>query len=203
MTKTKYLGLTLSALAAIAGVNTARASEDNHFAGGYVVLSQEWKNASATVDGEKIKKSEAAPSIGLGYTFAMDKHSTLGIKATFDTKSGEYGVGDVTGLGETEAKEKSHYSIAIEPGYAINDKWLVFGILAYHRAKAELVAANASQSSANLNGFGYGLGAKYALPNHWFLMGEIQKVDYHVKSFGASEVKPASTVVALGLGYHF
>lgn len=202
MTKTKYLSLTLSAMVALTAMSAAQASEDNHFAGGYVVLSQEWKSASATIDGEKIKKSEAAPSIGLGYTFAIDKHSTLGIKATFDTKSGEYGVGETT-LGETEVKEKSHYSIAIEPGYAINDKWLVFGILAYHRAKAELVANTASQGTTSLNGFGYGVGAKYALPNHWFLMGEIQKVDYRSRFIGASDVKPTSTVVALGIGYHF
>lgn len=175
---------------------------DNHFAGGYVVFSQERKNATASVDGEKIKKSEAAPSIGLGYTFAVDNHATVGIKATIDIKKGEYGVGE-TALGETEVLEKSHYSIALEPGYAINDKWLVFGILAYHKAKAELVTANASSGSTNLAGFGYGLGAKYALPNHWFLMGEVQKVDYRSKLIGAADVKPTSTVVALGLGYHF
>ena len=177
-------------------------ANDNHFEGGYVVLSQEWKHASATLDGEKIKKSEAAPSIGLGYTFAVDNHATVGIKATIDTKNGEYGVGE-SALGETEVLEKSHYSIAVEPGYAINDKWLVFGILAYHKAKSELVVSKASHGDSHLTGFGYGVGAKYALPNHWFLMGEIQRVDYRSKMIGAVDVKPASTVVALGLGYHF
>ena len=171
----------------------------NHFAGGYVVLSQEWKTASATVDADKFKKSEAAPSIGLGYNFALDARSTIGLKLTVDAKNGEYGVG-----GETEVKEKSHYSIAVEPGYAINDKVLVFGILAYHKAKAELVVEpEGSLGQTKVSGFGYGIGAKYALSDHLFLMAEVQKVDYRRKLIGEAEVKPSSTVVALGLGYHF
>ena len=198
----KKSALLLLPIASIFACGLAHASEENHFAGGYVVLAQEWKNASATVDGEKIKKSEAAPSLGLGYTFALDKRATLGIKATLDTKNGEYGVGPIAG--GMEVKEKSHYSIAVEPGYAINDKWLVFGILAYHRAKAEVVAEEpASAAGAHVSGFGYGLGAKYALPNHWFLMGEVQKVDYRSKMIGEFNAKPSSTVVSLGVGYHF
>jgi len=202
MKKIKFTAIALVAISSLSSFSVANASEDNHFAGGYVVLSQEWKSASVFVDAEKIKKSEAAPSIGFGYTFALDKHATIGIKATIDTKNGEYGVGDIGG-NETEVKEKSHYSIAVEPGYAINDKWLVFGILAYHKAKTELISNAVSQGTANLTGFGYGLGAKYALPNHWFLMGEIQKVDYKSKLVGGSVVKPSSSVFALGLGYHF
>ena len=199
MQKSTFL---LLPIASIFACGLAHASEDNHFSGGYVVLAQEWKNASVTVDGEKIKKSEAAPSLGVGYTFALDKHTTLGIKATVDAKSGEYGVGPIQ-AGEAEVKEKSHYSIAIEPGYAINDKWLVFGILAYHRAKAEVVVAETSGTGAHVSGFGYGLGAKYALLNHWFLMGEVQKIDYRSKMIGEFNVKPSSTVVSLGVGYHF
>jgi len=200
----KHAAIACCAMAGMMAATSTHASEDNHFAGGYVVLSQEWKSASATVDGEKIKKSEAAPSIGLGYTFAVDKHATVGVKATFDTKKGEYGVGETAlGAGETELKEKSHYSIAVEPGYAIRDDLLVFGILAYHKANTELIATGATKGTGSLNGFGYGVGAKLALPNHWFLMGEIQKVDYRSKMVAGSEVKPSSTVLALGLGYHF
>lgn len=196
----KKSSLLLLSLASILGTGAVNAA-DNHFAGSYLVLSQEWKSASATVDGVKLKKSEAAPSIGLGYTFALDSHSTLGIKATVDTKNGEYGVGAIAD-GEAEVKEKSHYAIAIEPGYAINDKWLVFGILAYHRAKAQVVE-EASTASAHVSGFGYGLGAKYALSHHWFMMGEVQKLDYRNKMVVDHNVKPSSTVVSLGLGYHF
>ena len=192
----------LLAITSVFSSGLAYASEDNHFAGGYVVLAQEWKNASVTVDGEKIKKSEAAPSLGVGYTFPLDKHATLGIKAAMDAKSGEYGVGPIQ-AGEAEVREKSHYSIAIEPGYAINDKWLVFGILAYHRAKAEVVVTETSGASAHVSGFGYGLGAKYALLNHWFLMGEVQKIDYRSKMIDGFTVKPSSTVVSFGIGYHF
>jgi opacity protein-like surface antigen len=176
----------------------AQASEENHFAGGYAVVTQEWKKASATVDGEKLKKSEAAPSIGVGYNFALDAHKTLGIKATLDTKSGEYGTG-----ADSEVKEKSHYSLAFEPGYAVNDKVLVFGILAYHKAKAEYVVAETAVGSASLTGFGYGIGAKYALANHLFLMGEVQKIGYSSKTIDSVVIKPASTVIAVGLGYHF
>lgn len=198
MKKSLLIRAVATATLAAAASLSAHAAGDNHFAGGYVVLAQEWKSASATVDDEKLKKSEAAPSIGVGYNFALDSHTTLGIKATFDTKNGEYG----SSL-EREVKEKSHYSIAVEPGYAINDKVLVFGILAYHKAKAEYIAEESSKGSANVTGFGYGVGAKYALANHLFLMAEVQKINYGSKTIGEASIKPASTVVALGLGYHF
>lgn len=192
------------ALLALSGAALAHADE-NHFAGPYVVVSNEWKHASVKVDGEKISKSEAAPSIGVGYTFGIDHHATLGLKATFDAKSGEYGVGEtaLSTSAETVVKEKSHYSIAVEPGYAINDQILVFGILAYHGAKAELLTGDTALGRSSLSGFGYGVGAKYALPNHFFLMAELQKVNYQGKTIAGSEVKPSSTVAAVGIGYHF
>ncbi|MGV0958648.1 MAG: porin family protein [Limnohabitans sp.] len=203
MSKKNQLISVAAALLAIAGTGAVHA-EQNHFAGPYVVVTNEWKNASATVDGEKIKKSESAPSIALGYTLGLDAHSTLGFKVAFDTKNGEYGVGDVGGK-ETEVKEKSHYSIAVEPGYAINDKVLVFGILAYHKAKAELVnVTDETSSTRGISGYGYGVGAKYSLSHHFFLMAELQKVSYRSKAIDpASSVKPSSNVLALGVGYHF
>ena len=179
------------------------AGSENHFQGAYVVLSNEWKSASVTVADEKIKRSEAAPSIGAGYNFAIDSHKTLGIKLTVDTKKGEYGVGDAGGT-EGAVQEKSHYSVAIEPGYAFNDKFLAFGILAYHSAKAKLEAPGLEvEGESRIHGYGYGIGAKYALPHHLFLMAEIQQVRYNSKTIETVSIKPKSNVIALGLGYHF
>jgi len=203
-----YKALLLAIFSTTLGLTTtaafAETHSDNHFEGAYVVLSNEWKSASVTVDGEKIKKSEAAPSIGAGYTFAIDSHKTIGIKLTVDTKKGEYGMGETTagGVGETAVQEKSHYSVAIEPGYAINDKFLAFGILAYHSAKAKLESTD-HEGESRIHGFGYGIGAKYALPHHIFLMAELQQVKYGSKTIDTVSVKPKSNVVSLGLGYHF
>lgn len=173
----------------------------NHFAGAYVVLSNEWKRGSARVDGEKITQSENAPSFGIGYTFAINERYTLGLKATVDLKSGEYGSGEVsTRSGETIVKEKSHYSLAVEPGYVVDDKTLVFGILAYHTAKAEIEDAS---GSANLSGVGYGLGFKRTIGDHVFVTGELQHVSYGSKTIDGSTVKPSSTTGSVGLGYHF
>ncbi len=195
------LSITLLSLNAFADEHHA---EHNHFEGAYVVLANEWKSASVKVDDEKIKKSESAPSLAVGYTFAIDSHSTLGVKLTVDTKNGEYGAGEtVLGAGETMVQEKSHYSLAVEPGYAFDDKLLVFGILGYHHAKANLLLDEVSQGQATLSGVGYGLGAKYAFADHMFLMLEYQHVNYSSTTIDASKIKPASDVIALGLGYHF
>lgn len=173
----------------------------NHFAGAYVVLSNEWKRGSVKVDGEKISQSESAPSFGVGYTFAMNERYTLGLKATIDLKSGEYGAGEVsTRSGETKVTEKSHYSLAVEPGYVVNDETLVFGILAYHTAKAEIEDAS---GSARLQGVGYGVGFKRTLGNNLFVTGELQRVDYGTKTVDGSSLKPSSTTGSVGLGYHF
>lgn len=185
----------------LAGTTSVHA-EENHFVGGYAVITDEWKSASVKIDGEKINKHESAPSVGLGYNFGVGQHGTFGIKATFDAKKGEYGVGEVSGK-ETEVKEKSHYSIALEPGYAFNDKLLGFGILAYHHATAELVQDAASKGSSGVTGYGYGVGAKYVLADHIFLIAEVQKVNYQSKKIDGFEIKPSSTVTALGIGYHF
>jgi opacity protein-like surface antigen len=188
------LAAALSALPAVA--------EENHFAGAYAVISNEWKSASASVDGGSINASESAPSIALGYNFALNARTTLGFKVASDIKSGEYGKG-VTHRGDTAVEERQHYSLAIEPGYVLNDHALVFGILAWHSAKARLLVDEERQGESNLTGLGYGIGGKYTLSHHLFVMGEIQKVSYDSQTIGGSNVKPSSTVVAVGLGYHF
>jgi hypothetical protein len=172
---------------------------ENHFAGPYIVFTNEWKRASVKVDGEKISKSESAPSFGLGYTFALNSSYTLGLKISGDFKSGEYGAGDVAGT-ETKVVEKNHYSVAVEPGYVVNPQLLVFGILAYHTALAEI---ENGIESARMKGVGYGIGFKHSIADHLFLMGELQRVDYGSKTIDGSTVKPSSTVGAIGLGYHF
>jgi opacity protein-like surface antigen len=176
---------------------------ENHFAGPYIVLTNEWKRASAKVDGEKISKSESAPSFSIGYTYALNSSYTLGLKISADFKSGEYGAGEVAARAvgsETKVVEKNHYSIAVEPGYVVNNQLLVFGILAYHTALAEIEGA---AGSARMNGVGYGLGFKHTIADHLFLMGELQQIGYGSKTIDGSTVKPSSTVGAIGLGYHF
>ena len=165
------------------------------------MISNEWKSGSVKVNGEKITKSEAAPSFGIGYTFAINDRYTLGLKATADLKKGEYGAGEVSSRsGETKVLEKSHYSLALEPGFAVNDKTLVFGILAYHTAQTEIEDGS---SSARLSGIGYGIGFKRTLSDHLFLMGELQRVDYGSKTVDGTTLKPSSTTSSVGLGYHF
>jgi len=179
--------------------NTHSEHNENHFVGPYVVLTNEWKRSSAKVDGEKISKSELAASLGLGYTFGLSPSHTLGIKLSGDFRSGEYGSGDVASVA-TKVIEKHHYSVAVEPGYVVNPQLLVFGILAYHTAVAEIEGGT---ESARMKGIGYGIGFKHAIADHLFLMGELQRVDYGTKTIDNYAVKPSSTVGAIGLGYHF
>jgi hypothetical protein len=171
----------------------------NHFEGAYFVITEEWKRPSVRVDGEKISVSEAAPSFGAGYTFALSDHMTLGFKAGIDFKSGEFGKGDISGT-ETVVLEKSHYSLAVEPGYVLDQHTLVFGILAYHHART---AFEGGTQTVGISGVGYGVGFKRTLADHLFLMGEIQQVKYGSATVDGSTVKPTSNTAALGLGYHF
>lgn len=171
----------------------------NHFEGAYFVITEEWKSPSVRVDGEKISKSEAAPSFGAGYTFALTDKYTLGLKASFDFKNGEFGSGDISGT-DTKVLEKNHYSVAVEPGYVIDQHTLVFGILAYHHANTGFEGGT---QTVGISGVGYGVGFKRTLANHVFLMGELQQVKYGSASVDGSTVKPTSNTAALGLGYHF
>lgn len=173
----------------------------NHFEGAYVVITQEWKRPSVRVDGEKVKVSESAPSLGVGYTFALSDKTTLGLKATVDLKQGEFGKGETAALvGETSVLEKSHYSLAVEPGYVVNQQTLVFGILAYHHARTGFEGGGETRA---ISGVGYGVGFKRSLASHFFLMGEIQQVKYGQAMVEGIAVKPTSNTAALGIGYHF
>lgn len=173
----------------------------NHFEGAYVVITEEWKRPSVRVDGEKIKVSESAPSLGIGYTFALSDKATLGLKATFDLKEGEFGKGETGAVvGETRVLEKSHYSLAVEPGYVVSQQTLVFGILAYHHARTGFEGGTEIKG---ISGVGYGVGFKRSLASHFFLMGEIQQVRYGQTMVDGIAVKPTSNTAALGIGYHF
>lgn len=195
---------TVAATAALILVSAAPCAlaEGNHFAGAYLTVTQEWKRPDVRVDSEKVSVSESAPSIGAGYNFELSPNAVLGLKLTADTRHGAYGEGE-TALGKTEVQEKSHYSIAVEPGWVVNDHLLVFGIAAYHRAKAELLVDDISQGAKHVSGLGLGVGFKYALPYHLFIVGEVQRTHYGSTTIAGASVKPTSDVVALGLGYHF
>lgn len=190
----------IALLLSLTAASTALA--DDPFSGPYVVFSNETRNASVRVDEVKIKSSEAMPVLGAGYTLAVDQLGSLGISATFDHHNSQFGAGKIGGA-DTIVKTTSHYALAFEPGWMVNEQLLMHGILAYHIAKPELVSDGTSTSFRKISGFGYGLGLKYALPNRFFLSAQLQKIDYNSKLIGVTTIKPESTVMSVGIGYRF
>jgi opacity protein-like surface antigen len=183
---------------------------ENHFAGGYAIVSGEWGSSNTSVSGNSqsfsnITKSEISPTVSLGYAFPIDSHWLVGLQANYELKKGEFGNG-TSGTQNIAIEQKDHFSIAVEPGYALSNRTLLFGILAYHSTRATLDATgapNEAKGSATLSGFGYGFGAKYALTEHFFGVVDFQRVNYNSATIEGYKFKPNTNTVALGIGYHF
>lgn len=186
------------------------AHSENHFAGAYAIVSGEWGSSNTSVSGNNqsfsnISKSEFSPTISLGYAIPIDSHWLVGLQANYELKNGEFGNGTSENQ-NISIEQKNHYSLAVEPGYALNDHTLLFGILAYHSTKATLDATgepNEAQGSATLHGIGYGLGAKYSFSGHILGAVDFQRINYNSATIQGYNIKPSTNAVALGVGYHF
>ena len=183
---------------------------ENHFAGAYAIISGEWGSSNTGINGNdqsfsNITKSEFSPTASIGYAIPFDAHWLVGLQANYELKNGEFGNGNSENQ-NISIEQKNHYSLAVEPGYAVDDHTLLFGILAYHSTKATLDASgepNETQGSATLSGFGYGLGAKYAFAEHFFGVVDFQRINYSSATIQGYSIKPSTNAVALGVGYHF
>lgn len=119
---------------------------------------------------------------------------------------------------------KNTWGIAVEPGYYFNDKVLGFLKLAYVNSSLQSSLScqasdgfcNNATASANqtLNGFGYGLGAKYAFTQNVYAAVDVMGVSYRsVKTnynwFSDSDYqnsasfKPTQFLGFVSLGYRF
>ena len=158
--------------------------------------------------------------IDLSYGIPIDNNFVLSIGATYDLTDTEVEALNSTEAGgdtvSIKAKLKNHHSLYIQPTYLMNNNTGIFAKLGYHKAKGNLSfndsTLDAFSLSKNLDGWGYGIGAKTFINNNTYLQFEGSLVKYKSKSgdiinsdddtFNES-LKPEILSALISVGYKF
>ncbi len=161
-------------------------------------------------------KTTLVSGVDFSYATAIDSNWLIGVGITYDlnkTKSGTFTFDDTPSGGDSGSLSlttKNHYSLYVQPTYAVNNSTALFAKLGYHKLKGVIDGVSngdAASVSSNFNGIGYGVGVKTFINKNLFVQAEAQLVDYKKKSFtedGMTEsYKIKSTAGIVSVGYKF
>ena len=137
---------------------------------------------------------------------AVDRtESNIGAIAQYDLALGQsfvLGLGVNFGLNDfsiaSDAKLKNTYGLFVAPGFAVSKDTLVYGKIASVSAKAEF-----TNSSVDLSGLGFGIGARYFSSKNVFFQAEYMSNKYDDKKVGTTTFKNQTGVLSFGVGYKF
>ncbi len=158
-------------------------------------------------------KTTLVSGVDLSYAQSIDSNWLIGFGITYDfnkTKSGTFTYDDGVESGSLSLTTKNHYSLYVQPTYAVNNSTALFAKLGYHKTKGVIEGVSngdAGSVSSNFNGIGYGVGIKTFIDKNLFVQAEAQLVDYKKKSFTEDGVtdsyKIKSTAGIVSIGYKF
>lgn len=157
-----------------------------------------------------------------GYSQSIDKFNMAAniFYIIGNQDSGSQGVnGNYLGLvpwsATNQTKLKNTWGISVEPGYYLTDKTLGYLKFSWFNSSlnangsvSALGVTDSISSSANVNGAGFGLGAKQMFTNNIYGYVEYQYVTYGSKSMGLGAEttytgKPSQNYGVVGIGYKF
>lgn len=178
-------------------------------------------------------KQKFVPAVSLGYNIPLTTNFLIGLEGKFDltkgpssstsnTRSSNFD-GGYSASSSFNIRQKNHYSLAVKPGYVISDKFMVYGKVAYHKAKSDINFSStfdegeSGSLSIKQNGIGFGAGMEYNLTKSMFLRAEIEQIKYKSKNASTetvtdgefysytntTSIKPSSTVGGITIGYRF
>jgi len=180
--------LKLSAIALLAS-STSLMAQSKSFEGASIGLFGSM--IGAEVDG-KVTDSNSAVSTGsigkvtpvagldASYTFATGSNGFFGIGATYLAGEAEFGLGNADSSSDAtksfKGKIKDHYTVYIQPGYAVSKDSAVYGKLSYNHA--DFNVSNAVRQPGDLEGWGAGIGLKTFLTSNTFVQAEASYTEY-------------------------
>ena len=207
--------LKLSAIALLAS-STSLMAQSKSFEGPSIGLFG--SIIGAEVDG-KVSDSNGAVSTGsigkvtpvagldASYTFATGSNGFIGIGATQIVGEAEFGLGNADSSSDAtksfKGKIKDHYSVYIQPGYAVSKDSAVYGKLSYNHA--DFNVSNAVKQPGDLEGWGAGIGLKTFLTSNTFVQAEASYTEYDTltatrTATGGTGVVTASGTPAIAAG---
>lgn len=194
--KTIKICCTLALLASVAA--TPALSQTKNFAGpsiaigaGYSSYNPEgslFEAGAATTTKLETGKNDFKYLADLSYGFEANNNLVVSLGATYDfndSKATFVSVNDGTDTVSIKGKLKDHYSLYIQPTYLLNNSTGIFAKASYNYAKNSITLAENARSvafSENLEGWGYGVGAKTFLNDNLYLQFEGSLVKYDKQS---------------------
>lgn len=157
----------------------------------------------------------------LSYGFVANNNLVVSLGATYDFNDSEATFvsatepeGEDTNTVSIKGKLKDHYSLYVQPTYLLNNSTGIFAKVSYNYAKNSIKLTENATSvsfSENLEGWGYGVGAKTFLNDNLYLQfeGSLVKYDKQSKSIiGELEnytisAKPEVLSALISIGYKF
>ena len=198
--------LKLSAIALLA-TSTSLMAQSKSFEGGSIAIFGSIMGAEVdgtvtdsnnAVSSGSIGKVAPVPGIDAAYTFATGSNGFIGIGATYLAGDAEFGVGAADSSSDATknftGKIKDHYSVYIQPGYAVSKDSAVYAKISYNHA--DFNVTNVVRQPGNLEGWGYGIGLKTFLTPNAFVQVEASYTEYD--SLTAKETANSTTSTVTG-----
>ena len=136
-----------------------------------------------------------------GYGIDLTKDFNLTTNVFFNLSNDKAG-----SLGTVTSKTKNNIGLSIEPGYYFNKDTLAYVKLGYARLDSKL-NDGINISNATLDGFVYGIGAKYHVDKNIFVGAEVTEYNYGNNSVTlggtSASYKTNQTTGLINVGYQF
>lgn len=175
-------------------------AQSKSFEGFSVGLSANFNSMKTEFSNQSPSDTSTTAGIKAAYGWALGNNFILGLGASYDL--GNVKAGSVPAL-NVSAVGKDLTVVSIEPGFKVANDTLVYAKLGYATVKGQLEGA--STASETYSGTSVGVGVRTMLNKNWSADLEAQQLNFTGKySTGVtSDIKPAATIVSLGLNYHF
>lgn len=168
-------------------------------------------NVSGTENPVSYGKINYIGLIDLSYTKAVYTNWLLGAGLTYDFNKTDFLDYKSDGV-SVSFEGKNHYSVYVQPMYALNDSTVAFGKLGYHSITASLEAtvdgAGAASNKHHYRGFGVGGGVKFLTTSQVFVQLEAQMVNFGkwTQTYGpgatqSDTLKSLSSMITVGYQY--
>jgi len=223
--KTTKICCTLALLASVAA--TPAFSQAKNFAGPSIAIGAGYSSynpegslieaGAATTTKLETGKNDFKYLADLSYGFVANNNLVVSLGATYDFNDSEatfFSVNDGTDTVSIKGKLKDHYSLYIQPTYLLNNSTGIFAKVSYNYAKNSIKLSENAASvtfSENLEGWGYGVGAKTFLNDNLYLQfeGSLVKYDKQSKSIVGQldtytiSAEPEVLSALISIGYKF
>jgi hypothetical protein len=168
------------------------------------------KNYNDGTNTGKMSDTHFLGQVTAGYGIDLAKDFNLTTNVFFNLSNDKAGsVGAADGLNTIKGKTKNNIGISFEPGYYVNKDTLAYVKLGYARLDSKLKdSTDGGSSNTTLDGFVYGIGAKYHIDKNIFVGAELTEYNYGNNSVTSStgvssSYKTNQTTGLINVGYQF